>query len=301
MHKWLITGANGNLGRRLILSLLFKSEDAVVAVVRSNKARRQLESGLASVSDPVRQARLTICELAYTDVQALAEAASGCNLAVHLVGVIKGDYELAHERSCQALLAALEGSSVDHITYMSIVGSSATAENPCLASKGAAEEMLLRSGFKVCVVQVPMVLGEGDYASFALAKRARAGLSFSFRGSSLEQPIYAGDVVSAVENAARHTVTGRYALGGPESLSRDQLTRRAAAVLGKSARTVSLPLWLGRAVAGLLEKTSKNPPVSRAMLEVLDHDDNIDNTLAQETLLLTSLTPLDTMLAKVLG
>ena len=39
-----------------------------------------------------------------------------------------------------------------------------------------------------------MVLGEDDYASYALKKNALSKLNFTFRKSSLEQPIYAGDI-----------------------------------------------------------------------------------------------------------
>ena len=41
---------------------------------------------------------------------------------------------------------------------------------------------------------------------------------------------------------------------------------------------------------------SSHPPVTRAMLEILDHDDEIDNTEAVETLGLGALTSLDEML-----
>ena len=47
-QHWLVTGANGNLGRRLIEELLTTSADHVRAVVRSAKAAEQLANlGLA--------------------------------------------------------------------------------------------------------------------------------------------------------------------------------------------------------------------------------------------------------------
>ena len=62
---------------------------------------------------------------------------------------------------------------------------------------------------------------------------------------------------------------------------------------------ISLPLALVNLFAWLLEKTQKEPLISRATLGVLDHDDNVDNsdTLAAFGLTLTSL---DVMLRKVL-
>jgi len=298
---WLITGANGNLGRRLIGALLRDPLCSVVAVVRSERARLTVESELA---DAALRERLVIRVVNYTDVEAMRQAAAGCDKAVHLVGILKqtrrATYHDAHEASTSALLQALEGTQVEHLVYLSIVGAAPGSANACLASKGAAETLCLRHALPACVLRVPMVLGEGDFASFALRSRAQQPLSFTFRGDSMEQPIYAGDVVRAIRAASARSISGSIDLGGPESLSRRALTRRAAGVLGKPGRMVSLPLWLGLAIAAVLEATLANPPVTRAMLEVLDHDDEFDARAAVARLGLEQLTPLDEMLRAVL-
>ena len=300
-EKWLVTGANGNLGRRLV-TLCCEQGDEVVAVVRSERAAqtlRGLELGNAA-------SRLSIETLEYGDVDRLRAAAAGCSAAVHLVGILKegggATYEQAHERSCEALARALEGGDVQQLVYLSIVGSKPDAGNACLASKGRAEDILLNGEIPTSVLRVPMVLGEGDYASFALKSRASKRLSFTFRAGSLEQPIYAGDVAAAVTAAGRGRV-GNLALdlGGPEVLSRRALSERAAARMGRSPGVLcSLPLPLGLIMAGLLERVLANPPVTRAMLEVLDHDDHVDAEAALDRLG-TSLTPLDETLDAVLA
>ncbi len=206
----------------------------------------------------------------------------------------------AHERSTAALLEALQETAVNHLTYMSIVGSTPASSNACLASKGKAETLCLEHALKTCVLRVPMVLGEGDYASYALGARAKAGRSMTFRAASMEQPIYAGDVVDAIIAAGRLGVDGSLDLGGPEALSRRALTARAAAIVGGRGATLSLPLGLGLAMAGLMEMLMANPPVTRAMLDVLDHDDDIDPQPACDALGLDKLTPLDDTLRAVL-
>ena len=151
------------------------------------------------------------------------------------------------------------------------------------------------------VIRVPMVLGEGDYATRALSARARRSRNVVLRSSSLEQPIYAGDVTAAVAAASTADVpAGRYDLAGPESLSRAALIGRAAKVLGRRTRVISLPLALGCTFAWLLEHVTRDPPVTRAMLGVLDHDDCIDPAPAAETLGIT-LTPLDETLRRCLA
>lgn len=295
----MITGANGNLGRRLVKRLLSKA--SVVAVVRSDKAANSILDMPLSTSE---KARLSVQVVDYTSVVQLSMAAAKCHRAVHLVGILKegggASYYESHEQSSQALADALNGTGVVHVTYLSIVGSKADADNACLASKGRAEEILRNGQTPCCILRVPMVLGSGDYASFALAKRARQRVSVTFRAESLEQPIYAGDVIEAIYRAGSEEVDQVLDLAGPETLSRRALTQRAATLLGTSTSVVSLPIALGFALAGILEMLTNHPPFTRAMLGVLDHDDAVYSDAAWQTLKLAERTTLDDMLEKVL-
>ena len=137
--------------------------------------------------------------LDYTDASALSQAAAGCGAAVHLVGIIKegarSSFYDAHEATTQAL-GSIDG--LERIVYLSIVGAAGDSNNACLASKAAAEKILLSGTTPAVVVRVAMVLGEGDYASVALAKRASRRLGLTFRAASMEQPIYAGDLIEAI-------------------------------------------------------------------------------------------------------
>ena len=58
--------------------------------------------------------------------------------------------------------------------------------------------MLIQAATPALVLRVPMVLGEGDYASAALGRRARKSWNVLLRGASYEQPIYADDVTHAI-------------------------------------------------------------------------------------------------------
>ena len=296
---WLITGANGNLGRRLITTLLEDPNTRVRAVVRSQSAAAILSDlPLADITDDA-QARLHVTVLSYTDEAALTQAARSCDVAVHLVGILKesstSTYVDAHEHSGDAFVGACKAAGVGHIVYLSIVGATAGSTNACLASKGRAEQRLRAFG-KTTVLRVPMVLGEGDYASRALYYRAIKPRSFTFRAASKEQPVYAGDVVRAIVRAAELGIDDSIDLGGPEILSREALTQRAAASLNRHTRVVSLPVGLGMAIGWIMEKTSANPALTRAMLGVLDHDDDVDSEPAMRTLGLDQLTSLDEML-----
>lgn len=288
----LITGANGNLGRRLIGALAGRAP--VRAVVRSERAAKMLEG---SPGDP------DVRIIDYLDQTAMTEAAAGCSQIVHLVGIIRetaaSTFEAAHEGTSRVVAEAAARAGVANVVYLSILGAGPDAANACLASKGRAEAILSDAAVPALILRVPMVLGEGDYATRALKKRAESRVSLQFRASSLEQPIYAGDLLNAVIAGLgidRAAVSGSFDLAGPESLSRRALTGRAAEVLGVPAPLVlSLPLAAGNLLAGLLEAVSANPPISRDMLGVLDHDDHIDPGPALAALGVT-LTPLNRML-----
>ncbi len=292
MAKYIITGANGHLGRQLLQKLSDAGHE-LHAVVRSTSAATTLPK-LQGVRSHI---------INYSDAKALAPLVAGTYAVVHLVGIIRetphNRYIDAHESTCSALVEAARSAGVSpHIVYVSILGSSATHGNACLRSKGTAERTLLDSGLPVTVLQVPMVLGEGDFATFALRKKALSRLCFGFRLSSLEQPIYAGDVVNAIESALNKSL-GRLLLAGPESLPRSALIQRAGKTLGEKPQAMSLPIGLGRVVVGLLERLSPHPPMTRAMLDVLDHDDHIDPSPAARQLGI-SLTSLDETLRLVL-
>lgn len=288
-----ITGANGHLGQRLLGRLA--PEGPVRALVRSARAAEQVRGlGLGDAVD--------VRIVDYGDADALAEALAGCRAAVHLVGIIKesagNQYEDAHEGTCRALAAGAARAAVQRIVYLSILGSEPRSANACLASKGAAEQILQQGSVPATVLRVPMVLGENDYAAAALAARAQRGFNVLLRGASLEQPIYAGDVVDAVVAAlAAAAPAAAYDLAGPESLSRTSLVHRAARAVGRRTRVLSVPVGLGMALAWLLETVSRNPPVTRAMLGVLDHDDRVNTAPAVAALGIT-LTPLEVTLER---
>ena len=297
-ESWFITGANGNLGQRLIRRLL--SQGAVItAVVRSSRAERELTRVFSATS----QLRIEVID--YAETMLLAQAAYGAQYAVHLVGILKSGknatYATAHESSCTSLTRALKDTSVEHITYISILGAKPDSNNACLASKGRAERILYRCPIPACTLRVPMVIGERDYASKMLTQRANLKSSVTFRASSLEQPIYADDVIDAICSAARLGLDGGLDLAGPESLPRAELYRRAAAVIGRTTRVRSIPMFLGYTMAWFLELFMSAPPVTRAMLGVLDHDDDIDVTKALRILELDKLTELDAMLRKTVA
>ncbi len=298
LGRILVTGANGSLGRRLLARLASgrPSGGAVRALVRSRPAAQALAGGPHEVR-----------VIDWSDTAALARAAAGCDAAVHLVGILKqtrrARYADAHEGPARALAAAAAAAGLRRIVALSLLGADPASSNACLGSRGRSERLLLDGPVPVTLIRVGMVLGPGDAASRALRGQARAPCLLLVRGgAALDQPIDAEDVIDAVLAALARPAPGSeiLELAGPESLPHHELVRRAARLHGRRPRIVPLPFALARAAARLAERWLSDPPVTEAMLEVLERDEAIDPAPACRRLGL-ALTPLDAALRRSVG
>lgn len=299
LGRILVTGANGQLGialaRRVARDASLGAE--ILAVVRSETAARTLGGQLGAACPYLRL-------VDYGDADAVAEAARGCRSAVHLVGIIKESkrsrYADAHEGATTALVRAAEQAGLERIVYLSVLGASPDSRNRCLASKGAAERILLEAKTPAVVLRVPMVLGPGDRTSGILRAQARARwLPMIGGGRARQQPIFADDVVDAVVAAlSRPGLQGvALDLAGPESLPARELVARVAALQGKRPRVIGVPRPPVMALAWLAERLLPDPPLTPAMLGVITHDDAIDPEPARARLGI-ALTPLDETLRR---
>jgi uncharacterized protein YbjT (DUF2867 family) len=291
----LVTGANGQLGRRLLSRL-----SGARAVVRSERAAATLRA-LPEAE------RFEIRILDYRDVDRLTGAAQGCRHVVHLPGIIRetrdNRYVDAHEATCEAVARAAAAAGVDRIVYLSILGSDPDSPNACLASKGRAERILLDAATPAVILRVPMVLGPGDVTARVVAAEARARVLPMLAGGRVRtQPIYAEDVVDAILSALARPGLDDVALdlAGPESLPQRDFVARAARLQGRRPRVIPVPMALARGLAWLAERALAKPPVTRAMLGVLGRDDCVDAEAAAKELGIR-LTPLDEMLRRSLG
>lgn len=293
----LVTGANGHLGRRLLRALAARG-DAPRALVRSRAAA----DALAGVCEA---GSVEIWTADYGDAAAIEQAAAGCDRIAHLVGILKetatSRYVDAHERATRSIARAAERAGARRLVTVSILGADPASANACLASRGRSEQILLEGKVPATVLRVPMVLGPGEHAASALRARASARVAWLVRGgASLEQPLDADDLLHAVLSALADDSGGHRVLdlAGPESLSRRALVRRAAAALGTRPRIAPVP-WLLASLSARLLGALPSPPVTLAMLEVLEHDDRVDPAPACRALGI-DLTPLDETLRRAL-
>ncbi len=265
---FLVTGANGELGLRLLRSLANR-EVAARAAVRSEKALKRVETTLGQLVDT----RI----VDYRDPDSLARAMEGCSAVIHLVGTIRGTkrhpYERSHEDVVDALIRAALQTGSPRIVQASIFGADPDSTNGCLASRGRCDHTLLASAPQSVVLRAPMVLSPGGPAARALYARASGRSLWLGSGEALEQPLDARDFVDAAISATACESTGGFDLVGPECLSYRELVQRAASLLATRPQPLRVPSALALGLAGLASRLLPDPPVTRDMLALFLHDD----------------------------
>lgn len=295
-----VTGANGQIGCALLRELSGRTHTMVRALVRSDRAKKTIE---ALDLDPPPEIRI----VDYTSPSDMKAALEGMHCVVHLVGIIKESpearYVEAHEQTCHALALAASRAGLQRIIYLSILGSASQSDNECLSSKGRAESLLLDDRVATTVLRVPMVLGGDDPASASLRRQAQArSLRLVAGGRSLQQPIDVRDVVRAIL-AAQYAQPGKdlsLDAGGPECLSHRDLVLRAAKLWNNEPRIRSIPMGIARLAVRLMSFFMRRPPVTPAMFEILQHDDQT-NPASFTKALDIELLPLSQTLADFIG
>jgi NADH dehydrogenase len=158
---------------------------------------------------------------------------AGADVVVHLAGTLqpqgRDTYESANVETARKVAEAAAAGDASRIVFLSYVGADARSENAYLRAKAAAEDLLVASGAPTTIFRCLHIFGPPDHpgptVNAFLAKRGAVTVPGS--GRQRIQPLYVGDVVSAVLHAATHedAPVGTFDLGGPEEMSMDDFAR----------------------------------------------------------------------------
>jgi uncharacterized protein YbjT (DUF2867 family) len=119
-------------------------------------------------------------------------------------------------------------------------------------------------------------------------------------GEKRIQPIWAGDVGAYFDKAIDLTAaTNRtFEIGGPDTVSWNEFWERLKRVLGMQRPSVHVPVGLMKVNALLTERLPGNIPLTRDLLKMLEHVDNVvTNDEAVQTFQIP-LVPLDEQLRR---
>jgi uncharacterized protein YbjT (DUF2867 family) len=289
----LVTGANGFVGRHVTRDLATNGPP-VRAMVRDARGAATLEG--------------VHCELVrgdVTDPASLRAAARGVRTIVHLVAIVEGaptTFERVMAAGTGNLVEAARESGVRRIVLMSALGTGPGATVPYFRAKWAAEQAVGGCGIEHVVLRPSFVFGAdgGALPLFLRVARLSPVTPVIGPGTQRVQPIWIDDVVRAVRLAVEgETANGPVELGGPETVTWNELWRRMKAALGTRRPALHVPFWLARGPAAMLERLP-SPPLTRDQLRMLEGPDNVvsDAGSSMRRLGLAGLVPLDEQLRR---
>lgn len=286
MNKVLVTGATGHIGSTLCRALVDEGKE-VVAFVRPTSKRDAL------LGVPVRYAVGDVL-----DDEALAEAASGCDVIFHNAAIFEvhaSDPDALRRVSVEGArsvvrAAALRGARLVFTSSAAAVGAAEHAGTvldestwakglsvPYFRAKQAAERAALRlaEDLDVHLVRVlpTLVLGPHDHR---ITPSSRVLLDMLHgTGASFEGGLNVIDVRDAAQAmivaARRGRAGGRYLLGG-ENVSFRELGAIVGRLTGRPIRHVALPRWAMSCIAGVAEVGGTLTGAAPALTRALVHD-----------------------------
>jgi NADH dehydrogenase len=295
--KVLVTGGTGMIGQTTVAGLLARGY-SVRVLSRNAEANSQPETGRiepwpASLSDP----------------GALRGCAEGCDLVVHVAGIMDESppdltYESINVEGTRLIVREAERCKVGRLIYISSLGAEA-GSSAYHRSKRRAEEIVRGFAGGWIILRPGNVYGPGDDVISLLLTMVRSLPVLPVLGSGDDQfqPIWVEDVAAAITEAARRTdLHGRVLeIAGEERTTLNQMIDKFSEITGRNPARVPIPSFLasaGISMAGLL---GVKLPVTESQLTMLTEGNVIatPGTNALTGVFHIKPTPLDSGLRKL--
>ena len=250
------------------------------------------------------------CELAHgemTDAASLRQAAQDCDVVVHLVAIRQGreeQFRRVMEQGTRDLVAASREAGVRRFVLMSALGTSEETKDlvPYYHAKWESEQVVASSGLEHVIFRPSFIFGHegGILPTFRRLAKLAPVTPVIGSGRQRIQPIWIDDVAAYFAAAVDKPEAGNrfFELGGPDALTWNEFWERLKRALGVRRPTVHVPMRLMRANALVTERLPGNIPLTRDLLTMLEHGDNVvsnDDAVATFGL---PLVPLDEQLRR---
>ena len=247
-----VFGGSGFLGRNVVRALCKRDYRVRVAV------RRPELAGHLQPLGKVGQIHAVQANLRYP---ASVEAAMrDSHVAINLVGILTEsgaqtfDAVQGTGAGAVAKAAAAVGARMVHV---SAIGADENSESRYARAKAAGEKAVLAAVPSATVLRPSVVFGPEDQFTnrFAALARMSPALPLIGGGATRMQPVYVGDIATAVADAVdgKTKAGATYELGGPEVLTMREIMEIILATTERSRMLVSLPFGLAKFKAMFLQ------------------------------------------------
>lgn len=270
----LVTGATGFIGPWIVQALRDRDRP-VRALVR--QPRSNVASTLAVWGAELVQGDMT-------DRESIQQAVEGCETVVHLVAIRQGraeQFKRVMEEGTRSLVSAAGEAGVRRFVLMSALGTTEEAKDlvPYYHAKWEQEQTLRSSGIEHVIFRPSFVFAAdgGILPTFRTLARLAPVTPIIGSGQQRIQPIWIEDVAAyfadGVERADAANRT--FELGGPDVVSWNEFWERLKRALGIRRRNVHVPVGVMRANALVTERLPGNIPLTRDLLTMLEHGNNV--------------------------
>jgi NADH dehydrogenase len=247
-----VFGGSGFLGRNVVRALAKRDYRIRVAV------RRPELAGHLQPLGRVGQIHAVQANLRYP---ASVEAAMrDSHVAINLVGILTEsgaqtfDTVQAAGAGCVAKAAAAAGAAMVHV---SAIGADANSPSGYARAKAEGEQAVLSAVPTATILRPSVVFGPEDEFTNRFAALARISPMLPLIGGGLTklQPVYVGDVATAVADAVdgKTRPGATYELGGPEVLTLREIMEIILATIERERMLLPLPFGLAKLQALLLQ------------------------------------------------
>jgi uncharacterized protein YbjT (DUF2867 family) len=293
----LVTGGTGFVGPHVVRALR-ERDQPVRALVRDPGSRSA--TTLAAWGAELVQGDMT-------DPESLRRAAGGSEIVIHLVAIRQGSedqFRRVMEEGTRELVLVAKEAGVRRFVLMSALGTSEETKDlvPYYHAKWEMEQAVIGSGLEHVIFRPSFVFAKdgGILPTFRRLARLSPVTPIIGSGKQRIQPIWIDDVAAyfsqSVDRAEAANRT--FELGGPDAVSWNEFWARLKRTLGQRRPSVHVPMVLMRANALVTERLPGNIPLTRDLLTMLEHGDNVvSNDDAVRTFRLP-LVPLDEQLRR---
>ena len=279
-----VFGGSGFIGRHTVRALARAQWRVRAACRRPDLAGHLQPMGL------VGQIHAVQANLRYPD--SVAAACEGADAVINLVGLLapsgKQSFDAVHVAGAKAVAQAARKAGVKRLVHLSAIG--ADRKSPALYARTKAEgEAAILEYFPDAIILRPsIVFGPEDefFNRFAAMARISPFLPLIGGGKTRFQPVFVGDLATAIEAAASGEA-GKpgtiYEIGGPEIATFRQLLDRTQEWTGRDRMYLSLPFWAAKlqaAVTSILPNALR--PITLDQIRLLQSDNIVSEAAKKD-------------------
>jgi len=283
-----VFGGSGFLGRNVVRALAKRDYRVRVAV------RRPELAGHLQPLGRVGQIHAVQANLRYP--ASIAAAMRDSHVAINLVGILAASgaqtFDAVQARGAESIakVAASVGASMVHV---SAIGADDRSSSQYARSKAAGEKSVLAALPSATIMRPSVVFGPDDQFTnrFAALARLSPALPLIGGGETRMQPVYVGDVATAIADAVdgKAKAGATYELGGPEVLTLREIMETILEITDRDRMLVSLPFGLAKLQSLFLQFAPGALKLTPDQVELLRSDNVVSQAAKSAGLTLEGL------------